>query len=127
LQPLTPTCAFSLVNNEFACTKSCCSQTSRSSIEHVFVESCDDLITQENDELKQEVEKLKRNLYVLKEESKVQPSQDNRDDMVKKLEEGSTVTSSIPQQHIKINKSNIQEKKTSILLHIAPPTSRLKK
>jgi hypothetical protein len=34
---------------------------------------------------------------VLKEESKVQPSQDNGDDMVKKLEKGSTVTSSTPQ------------------------------
>jgi hypothetical protein len=49
---------------------------------------------------------------VLKEESQVQPSQDNRDDMVKKLEKGSTVTSSTPQQHIKIIKDNIQVKKT---------------
>jgi hypothetical protein len=47
---------------------------------------------------------------VLKEESQVQPPQDNRDNMVKKLEKGSTVTSSTPQQHIKINKSKIQEK-----------------
>jgi hypothetical protein len=30
--------------------------------------------------------------------------------MVKKLEKGSTVASSTPQQHIKINKSKIQEK-----------------
>jgi hypothetical protein len=72
--------------------------------------SCDDLIAQENDELKQEVEKLKRDLYVLKEESQVQPPQDNRDNMVKKLEKGSTVASSTPQQHIKIKKSKIQEK-----------------
>jgi hypothetical protein len=110
LQPLTPTCTCSLVNNEFACTKPCCSQASQSSIEHVFVESCDDLIAQENHELKQEVEKLKRDLYVLKEESQVQPPRDNRDDMVKKLEKGSTVTDSTPQQHIKTNKSKIQEK-----------------
>jgi hypothetical protein len=47
LQPLTPTCTCSLVNNEFACIKPCCSQASQSSIEHVFVESCDDLIAQE--------------------------------------------------------------------------------
>jgi hypothetical protein len=111
LQPLTLICTCSLVNNEFACTKPCCTQASQSSIEHVFVETCDDLITQENDELRQEVEKLKRDLYVLKEESQVQPPEDNRDDVVKKLEKGSTVTSSIPQQHIKINKANIQEKK----------------
>jgi hypothetical protein len=110
LEPLTPICTCSLVNNEFACTKPCCSQASQSSIEHVFVESCDDLVAQENDELKQEVEKLKRDLYVLKEESQVQPPQDNRDNRVKELEKGSTVTSSTPQQHIKINKSKIQEK-----------------
>jgi hypothetical protein len=73
LQPLTPTCTCSLVNNEFACIKPCCSQASQSCIEHVFVKSCDDLIAQKNDELKQEVEKLKRDLYVLKKESKVQP------------------------------------------------------
>jgi hypothetical protein len=47
---------------------------------------------------------------VLKEESQVQPPQDNRDDMVRKLEKGSTISSSTPQQHIKINKSKIQEK-----------------
>jgi cell division GTPase FtsZ len=35
------------------------SQASQSSIEHVLVESCDDLIAKENDELKKEVEKLK--------------------------------------------------------------------
>jgi hypothetical protein len=111
LKPLTPNCTCSLVNNEFTCTKPCCTLASQYSIEHVFVETCDDLIAQENDELKQEIEKLKRDLYVLKKESQVQPSQDNRDDVVKKLEKGSTVTSSTPQQHIKIIKSNIQEKK----------------
>jgi hypothetical protein len=110
LQPLTPTCTCSLVNNEFACTKPCCSQASQSSIEHVFVESSDDLVAQENDELKKEVEKLKRDLYVLKDESQVQPPQDNHDNMVKKLEKGLKVTNSTPQQHIKINKSKIQEK-----------------
>jgi hypothetical protein len=50
------------------------SQASQSSIEHVFVESCDDLIAKENDQLKQEVEKLQKDLYVLKEKSKAQPS-----------------------------------------------------
>ena len=63
--------------------------------EDVFVESCDDLIAKENDELKQEVEKLMKDLARLKGksiESNVQPSQDNREDMVKKLEKGSTVT-----------------------------------
>jgi hypothetical protein len=47
------------------------SQASQSSIEHVLVESSDDLIAKENDKLKQEVEKLQKDLYVLKERSKV--------------------------------------------------------
>jgi hypothetical protein len=60
--------------------------------------------------LKQEVEKLQNDLYVLKEKSKVQPSQDNREDMVKKLEKGSTVTIPTPQQHTMIHKNKIQGK-----------------
>jgi hypothetical protein len=86
------------------------SQASQSSIEHVLVESCDDLIAKENDELKQEVEMLQNDLYALKEKSKVQPSQDNREDMVKKLEKGSTITSPTPQQHTMTRKNKIQEK-----------------
>ena len=65
--------------------------------ENVVVESCDDLIAKENDELKQELERLMKDLYRLKGkslENNVQPSQDNREDMVKKLEKGSTVTCS---------------------------------
>jgi hypothetical protein len=48
---------------------------------------------------------------VLKDKSKVQPSQDNREDMVNKLEKGSTVTSSTAQQHIMTHKNKIQEKR----------------
>ena len=65
--------------------------------EYVVVESCDDLIDKENDELKREVERLMKDLYRLKAkgiESNVQPSQDNRENMVKKLEKGSIVTCS---------------------------------
>jgi hypothetical protein len=40
----------------------------------------------------------------------VQPSQDNREDKVKKLEKGSTVAGSIPQQHTKTLKNKIREK-----------------
>jgi Golgi nucleoside diphosphatase len=40
----------------------------------------------------------------------VQPSQDNREDMMKKLEKGSTVTSSTPQQLTMTHKNKIQEK-----------------
>jgi hypothetical protein len=86
------------------------SQASQSSIERVLVESCDDLIAEENDQLKKEVEKLQKDLYVLKEKSKVQPSQENCEDMVKKLEKGSTATRPTPQQHTMTHKNKIQEK-----------------
>jgi predicted nuclease with TOPRIM domain len=93
MQPLSHTYACSQVQFDLSCTNGCFSQASQSSIEHVIVESCDDLIAKEHDELKQEVEKLQRDLYLLKEKSKVQPSQDNREDMVKKLEKRSIVAS----------------------------------
>ena len=59
------------------------------------MESCDDLIAKENDELKQKIERLMKDLARLKGksmESNVQSFQDNCEDMVKKLEKGSTVT-----------------------------------
>jgi hypothetical protein len=110
IQPLSHTCTCSQIQVNSSCANDCLSQASQSSIEHVLVESCDDLIAKENDELKQEVEKFQKDLYVLKEKSKVQPSRDNREDMVKKLEKGSTITSSTPQQHTLTHKNKIQEK-----------------
>jgi hypothetical protein len=71
--------------------------------------------------------KILKETCVLKEESQVQPPQDNCDDMVKKLEKGSTISSSTPQQHIKINKRNIQEKEKGHATSHCPPSSRLKK
>src|SRR6185369_11487008 len=63
--------------------------------ENVIVETCDDLIAKENDELKQEVERLMTDLRWLKgkyTQEQVQPSQDNTYAGVKKLEKGETVT-----------------------------------
>ena len=60
--------------------------------ENVVVESCDDLIAKENDELKQEVERLTMDLAILKGKNIVQPSQDNCEDLVNKLEKGATMT-----------------------------------
>jgi cell division protein FtsB len=97
IQPLSQTCTCSQIQVNSSCANDCLSQTSQSSIEHVLVESCDDLIAKENDKLKQEVDKLQKDLCVLKGKSKVQPSQDNCEDMVKKLENGSTATRSTPQ------------------------------
>jgi hypothetical protein len=69
IQPLSHTCTCSEVQVNLSCANDCLSQASQSSIEHVLVESCDDLIAEEN--LKQKVEKLQKDLYVLKEKSKV--------------------------------------------------------
>src|SRR6185503_15413865 len=63
--------------------------------EDVVVETCDDLITKENDELKQEVERLYTDLRWLKgkyTQEQAQPSQDNTSAGVKKHEKGETVT-----------------------------------
>ena len=77
-----------------SCANPCGSRDKLSWFDQVLVESCDDLIAHENENLKQEVEKLKMDLSRLKGKSFAQPSQDNRDDMVKKLEKGSILQSS---------------------------------
>jgi hypothetical protein len=89
-QPHTCTCAPQSIDLSFA--NSCCSQAKPSCDEHVLVETCDSLIASENDELKRENEMLKIELSRLKGKGHVQPSQDNRDYMMKKLEKGSIVT-----------------------------------
>jgi cell division protein FtsB len=52
------------------------------------VETCDDQIAQENDHLKREVKKLELEVNTLKKQAKVQHPQDNRSNVVKKLEKG---------------------------------------
>jgi len=98
-------------------------KTSQSSIEHVLVESCDDLIAKENDELKQEIGKLKNDLIKSRSMSQVQPSQDNRDNMVKKLEKGSTVTSSSSKLDQAKNHKTQEELKGSKLSSLVNPSS----
>jgi cell division protein FtsB len=56
----------------------------------VSVETCDDLIVQENDYLKREVKKLELEVNKLKKQAKVQPTQDNHSNVVKKLEKEKT-------------------------------------
>jgi cell division protein FtsB len=56
----------------------------------VLVESCDEAIGKENDHLKREVKRLEFEVNKLKKQTKVQPPQDNRSNMVKKLEKGRT-------------------------------------
>jgi hypothetical protein len=64
----------------------------------VLVESCDEAIDKENDNLKLEVERLEQKLSVLEKWGKSQPSQDNRRNMVNKLEKGRTMPKLAPQQ-----------------------------
>ena len=45
---------------------SCSNPCNEKCYENIVVESCDDLIAKENDELKQEVERLMKDLYRLK-------------------------------------------------------------
>jgi hypothetical protein len=96
-QPLTQkcTCLFNSIN--FVYANACCSQCQQSSVEQIHVDSCDDLITQENDLLKLEVQILKNEMVELKRKTLGQPTQNNRDHMVNKLELRTTVTRSSSQ------------------------------
>jgi hypothetical protein len=64
------------------------STNNEASTSQVSVKTCDEQIAQENDHLKREVKKLKLEANKLKKQAKVQPPQDNRNNMVKKLEKG---------------------------------------
>jgi hypothetical protein len=113
-QPHTCTCAQPSI--DLSCANSCCSQAKPSCDEHVLVETYDSLIASENDELKRENEMLKLELSRLKDKDHVQPSQNNCDHMVKKLEKGSTITcAKLPQINLKtsyqkVDKSKIKKK-----------------
>jgi hypothetical protein len=63
-------------------------KSQHSNIEQVFVESCDEAIGKENDNLKLEVKRLEQKVSVLEKQVKAQPSQDNRRNMMTKLEKG---------------------------------------
>jgi hypothetical protein len=57
-----------------------------SNVEQILVETCDYAIGNENIHLKREVKKLELEVNKLKKQAKVQPTQDNRSNMVKKFE-----------------------------------------
>jgi hypothetical protein len=72
---------------------SCTSKTSindKTSTSQVSVETCDEQVAQENNHLKREVKKLELEVNKLKKQAKVQPAQDNRNNMVKKLKKRKT-------------------------------------
>jgi hypothetical protein len=110
-QPHTCTCAQSSI--DLSCANSYCSQAKPSCDEHVLIETCDSLIASENGELKRENKMLKMELSRWKGKGHVQPSQDNRDHMVKKLEKGSTVTcAKLPQINLKTSYQKVDNPKT---------------
>ena len=81
-QPHTHKCTCTQVPSILSCANNCCSQASQPSVEHVLIETYDDSITKENEELKEEVERLKRDSIQLKGKCNAQPSQDNHEFIV---------------------------------------------
>jgi hypothetical protein len=84
-QPHSCTCI--QIETILPCANACCPSTSKSSFELEFAGTKDD----KYQKLKEENERLKMSLTQLKGKCIAQPSQDNRDHMVKKLETGTTV------------------------------------
>jgi hypothetical protein len=116
-QPHTYTCAQPSI--DLSCANSCCSHAKPSCDEHVLVETYDSLIESENKELKRENEMLKMKLSRLKGKGRVQPSQDNRDHMVNKLEKRSTVTcAKLPQINLKTSYQKIHKPKIKKKAHV---------
>jgi hypothetical protein len=81
----------------------------------VLVESCDEVIGKENDHLKREVKRLEFEVNKLKKQTKVQPPQDNRSNMVKKSEKEITALKIASQQprkqvHHKEEEMNLMDK-----------------
>jgi hypothetical protein len=73
-QPLTQKCTCSLNSINFVCNNACCSQSQQSSVEQIHVDSCDDLITEENDLLKLEVKRLELEMIKLQGKALGQPT-----------------------------------------------------
>jgi hypothetical protein len=90
----------------------------------VSVETCDDQIAQENDHLKREVKKLELEVNKLKKQAKVQPPQDNLNNMVKKLEKGKTtskITSQPPKKQVQKERGEKVEYARSVFLNARRP------
>jgi hypothetical protein len=116
-QPHTCTCVQPSI--DLSCANYCCSQAKPSCDEHVHVETYDSFITSENDELKRENEMLKMELSLLKGKGHVQPSQDNRAHMMKKLEMGSTVIcAKLPQINMNTSYQKVDKPKIKKKAHV---------
>jgi hypothetical protein len=109
-QPLTQRCTCSLNSINFVCANACCSQSQQSSVKKIHVDSCDGLIDEENNLLKLEVKRLELELIELQGKALGQPTQDNHDHMVNKLESGTTISKSFSQGKYKSPHHKRQEK-----------------
>jgi hypothetical protein len=110
------TCSPNTVNSIFA--NGCFSQNQWSNIKQINVDSCDDLIAEENDLLKLEVQRLESEIVKLKGKTQRQPTQDNCDHMVNKVELETTITRSSSQQKYKSAHHKKQEKVKKDQKHI---------
>jgi hypothetical protein len=90
----------------------------------VSVETCDEQIAQENDHLKREVKKLELEVNKLKKKAKVQPPQDNHNNMVKKVEKekpASKIASQPPKKQVQKEKDEKVEYARSVFLNARRP------
>jgi hypothetical protein len=71
----------------------------------VSVETCDEEVAQENDQLKLEVKRLEKILSELVKQAKVRPPQDNHKNMLNKFEKGSNFTKQASNNQGKLNLS----------------------
>jgi hypothetical protein len=74
-----------------------CDQSQPSKVEQVLVETCDEAIGKENDDLKREVKRLELEAKKLKKQTKVQSPQDNCSNTMKKFEKGRTASKIVSQ------------------------------
>jgi hypothetical protein len=86
------------------------STNDKASTSQVSVETCDNQIAQENDHLKREVKQLELEVNKLKKQAEVQPPQDNRSNVVKKLRKGKTTPKTASQPSMKQVQNEKDEK-----------------
>jgi cytochrome c556 len=100
------------------------STNDKASTSRVNVETCDDQIGQENDHFKREVKKLELEVNKLKNQAKVQTPQDNRSNVVKKLNKGKTspkIASQPSKKQVQNEKDDKVEYARSVFLNARRP------
>jgi hypothetical protein len=105
------------------------SNNNKASTSQVSVETYYDQIAQENDHLKREVKKLKLEVNRLKKQAKMQPPQDNRKNIVKKVEKGKTtpkIASQPPKKQVQKEMDEKVKYERSVFLNAGSHISRAK-